>query len=150
MSVFCKPGPWCNDVEVVSALRRSDTVLQNRFLLLRVSSSKAHWSTMPLLLPHLSPCMPFFKLLYHSDGIHYENFTEAKQMQVPCPYGKLKLHNPFFFPNYSALSIATVRAKVMFLALITMPKRAMKQKFLQPISSLPKDRYSLKCRCYCL
>lgn len=85
---------WQNLWEVVSALSRGDTVLQNRFLLLRISSSKAHWPTMSPLLPRLSPCMFFFKLLCHCDGIHYENFTEAKQMQVPRPYGKLKL---FFF-----------------------------------------------------
>lgn len=137
----------------MSALRRGDTVLQNRFLLLRISSSKAHWPTMSPLLPRLSPCMFFFKLLCHCDGIHCENFTEAKQMQVPCLYAKLKLHNPpppFFFSNYSAPSIATVRAKVMFLVLIIVPKRSMKQKLLQPVSPLPKASYSLKCQCYCL
>lgn len=88
---------WQNLWEVVSALRRGDTVLQNRFLLLRISSSKAQWPTMSPLLPRFSPCMFFFKLLCHCDGIHYENFTEAKQMQVPCLYVKLKLHNPPFF-----------------------------------------------------
>lgn len=50
VSMFCKPSVmmlgWQNLWEVVSALRRGDTVLQNRFLLLRISSSKAHWPTM--------------------------------------------------------------------------------------------------------